>query len=154
MAQTSKPASLTAHLDLILHTARSWLVPTIEGQCARPDAAKLRAMVANLEDLRTRLHDLENGAPEDHSLSASFEALAEDYAKHPHGMTLTRADVIRHVAMFNEAAAWAWCFEMAARVRGGATMPEDIKVLRLAKVLSVRGVTVGADLPSTGGDAA
>lgn len=154
MAQTSKPASLTAHLDLILHTARSWLVPTIEGQCARPDAAKLRALVANLDELRARLHDLENGAPEDHSLSASFEALAESFAAFPQGMTLTRADVISHVAMFNEAAAWTWCHEMAARVRGGAALPEDIKVLRLAKILSGRGVTVGADLPSTGGDAA
>ena len=154
MAQTSKPASLTAHLDLILHTARSWLVPTIEGQCARPDAAKLRAVVSNLEDLRARLLDLENGAPEDHSLSASFEALAGAFAKYPLGMTLTRDDVINYVAMFNEAAAYAWCFEMAARVRGGAALPEDIKVLRLAKVLAGRGVTVGADLPSTGGDAA
>lgn len=153
MAQTTKPASLTAHMDLILNTARSWLVPTINEQCGRPDAAGLRALVANLDELRARLEEVETGAPDDHTVSDAFEALAEEFAAFRLGVTLHRGDIIRYVALFNEAASWAWCFEMSARLRGGQALPDDLKVLRLAKALSGRGVSVAGDLP-TGGDAA
>lgn len=64
--------------------------------------------------------ELESGQPRDNSLSAALEALAETYAAHPHGMTLSAADVINHIAMFNEAAAAAWSLETAIRSLGAS----------------------------------
>lgn len=136
MAQTRHPQSITAALDATLNTMRAWLVPTVEGQCARPDAAKLRVLVDNLAQTRDIVAEAETGMPGDASLSGFFEAAAERYAVHGQGLTLDRAAIIELVAVFNEASAWAWAYELGLRLSGGLMTLDDFRVLRTARVLA------------------
>lgn len=154
MAQTTHPQSITAHLDLIINSANLWLVPTVEAECPRVDAAKLRTLMTNLTEIRARIAEAEQGVPADQSLSRFFEEAAERWAACTNGVTLSRAQVIEHVALFNEAAAWAWTHELAARLQGGQTLPADGPVLRLAKVLDKAGVHIVSDLDQAGGGGA
>jgi hypothetical protein len=149
-------ATITHDLDLALNTVRTWLTPTVDSQCGQPDAVKLRILRRNIEEIRERVAFIEGGElPEGYSLAATIEAVAELFARHARdGVQLQTDAVVGIVGLLNEAAAWAWTYEQFFRAATGKPLPDDLAVLRLAKVLVNRGVTAGMPDQPTGGDAA
>ncbi len=110
---------------------------------AGADAAKLRVLRANLAAIAAELEDVE-GAQPDSSLSAVLETMAEAFGRFgAEGVVFEREAVIAWIAMLTEAAADAWALEVTLRRQAGVTLAEDMAALRLARVLSRRGVQVG-----------
>lgn len=144
--------AITARLDQQLNVIRTWLAPAVEDQMARPDAAKLRVLVANLTEIRDAVAGIEEGIPAatEPALSETLEAMADLFAANPGGLAFPRTEIVHYVALLNAAAATAWAYELAARLRGGLALPEDLAVLRVAKALSRKGVTAGMPAPDGG----
>ncbi|CUW41105.1 conserved protein of unknown function [Magnetospirillum sp. XM-1] len=138
----------TMLLDDLLATALTWLGPTIDAECRRQDAAKLRVFVGNLKDARDLVHLMEEGLvadPKD-SLATTMEGLAESFAAIPDGATLSRESRQTFIAVFNEAAARAWAWEMALRLHAGIIATTDIETLALARKLRLGGVQRASNL--------
>jgi len=138
----------TMLLDELLATATTWLGPTIDAECRRQDAAKLRIFVSNLKDARDLVHLMEEGLVADpaDSLAATMEGLAQSFANIPDGATLSRAARLTYVAVFNEAAARAWAWEVALRLHAGIIATTDIETLALARKLHLGGVQRASNL--------
>lgn len=151
----------TMLLDELLATATTWLRPTLDAECRRQDAAKLRVFAANLKDVRDLVHLMEEGLvanPAD-SLAATMEGLAASFAAIPDGATLSRASRLTFIAIFNEAASRAWAWEVALRLHADIIATTDIETLALARKLRLGGVTrasalgFGPQPPERGGAA-
>lgn len=139
-------APMTTTIDDVLMDLQQHLLP---GQAeGRPDlAATLRTLTDRLTTIRADLAALSH-PPQDFTLSRLFDELAETFRTATvDGMTLTAADAGGLYTCLREAAAWAYCHEMADRVRGDTPTPEDIHTLRLARVLARQGVRAGAPSP-------
>ncbi|EME69747.1 hypothetical protein H261_11954 [Paramagnetospirillum caucaseum] len=151
----------TMLLDELLATAQTWLKPTIDAECRRQDAAKLRAFVTNLQDVRDLVHLMEEGLVADpaDSLAATMEGLAQSFAAIPDGATLSRAARLTFIAIFNEAASRAWAWEVALRLHADIIATTDIETLALARKLRLGAVTrasalgFGPQPPERGGAA-
>ncbi len=153
--------TLSKSLDTLASQVRVWLTPTVEADCPRAEAVKLRMFLRNLENAAAQARVQEEGLIDaDHSLAATMEGLAESFAKWPDGVTLGRQAIQSFVGVFNEAAAHAWALEMALRLHAGAIAEAeiDIETLALARKLVVggviRGSRIGHSPPFNGGDAA
>lgn len=142
---------ITQDVDAVLRSINACLSPAQEGQ---PNtAAMLRGIRHEIEGVRERIAFVEGGSlPEGYSLAAAIEAVSDLFADRARdGVTLQSEAVVGMIGLLNEAAAWAWCYERYFRALTGLPLPEDLAVLRLARVLSGRGVTVGIpEHPSSG----
>ncbi len=75
-----------------IHVLDAWLKPTIDSQCPRQDAVKLRALRTNLVEIAGQIETMESVVPAP-SLADSLEAFAESVAAYPDGMVLERQAV-------------------------------------------------------------
>jgi len=157
--------TLSASLDLLVAQVTTWLTPTIDADCRRQDAAKLRVFLANLMAARDHARLIEEGLADGGApLSVSLEGLANAFAAMPDGTVIGRSSLNVFVATLTEAASSAWALELALRIRARAVIEDeiDIETLALARKLVVGGVVRGSRLaarpaPSAapeGGDAA
>jgi len=146
--------TLYATLDGLVAQVTTWLTPTVDADCRRQDAAKLRIFLANLTDARDQARLQIEGLGTEPVLARSLEDLAESFAGFPDPAILSRATVANYVAALTELSAYAWAYEVAERIRGGSTTADDIETLALARKLHLGGVVRADRLGSGGGGGA